>query len=144
MVKLMNFKKYSFAYLVYVLLFFISCGQQHTGEEKGIGERVGRSIDNAAAKTGDKLVDIKDGTVDKAEQAGEYITDGYITSKIKAKILQDPLINVFQIKVITTDGVVQLTGEVDSALNISRALEVVNSVKGVKSTSMKLTIKKDE
>lgn len=150
MIKKMKLEKHPLVYLAVILLLSVSCGQQSKSEKTGVdekasmGEKVGKSIDNAANKTGEKLEDIKEGTIEKAEQTKEYIDDSLITSKIKAKILADPLLKVLQIKVTTTDGAVRVTGEVDSKLGISRTLEIANSVDGVKSVIMELTIKKKD
>jgi hypothetical protein len=63
----------------------------------------------------------------------EYMDDSAITAKIKAEILSDPLLKVSQINVTTTNGVVSLSGTVDSQQSIDRALAIARSVKDVKS-----------
>ncbi len=59
--------------------------------------------------------------------------DAAITAKIKAEILADPLLKVSQIEVTTTNGVVKLSGTVDSQESIDRAMEIARSLKDVKS-----------
>jgi len=61
-----------------------------------------------------------------------------ITAKVKAEILSDPLLKVSQINVTTTNGVVKLSGTVDSQQGIDRATEIALSVKDVKSVENSL------
>lgn len=80
----------------------------------------------------DKIQDVKKTAFEKANIAEDYISDSYITGKIRAKILRDSLLHLFRIKVITTDGEVELIGEVDTEKNLIRCLEIANSVKHIK------------
>jgi hyperosmotically inducible protein len=57
---------------------------------------------------------------------------------VKAEILSDPLLKVSQINVTTTNGVVKLSGTVDSQQGIDRATEIALSVKDVKSVENSL------
>ena len=71
----------------------------------------------------------------KAEKAGVYLDDAAITARIKAEILSDPLLKVSQIEVTTTNGVVTLSGTVDSQQSIDRAMEIARSLKDVNSVN---------
>jgi len=77
----------------------------------------------------------------KRESTGEYIDDSVLTSKVKTEIFNDPMLKVFQINVESFKGVVQLSGFVNSAQASARAVEVANSVKGVKSVKNSLIVK---
>jgi hyperosmotically inducible protein len=77
--------------------------------------------------------DAKSSVSDKAEEPGEYVDDAAITGKIKMDILGDPMLKLFQISVTTTDGVVNLSGIVDSRHSIDRALEIARNVQAVTS-----------
>ena len=77
----------------------------------------------------------------KKESTGEYVDDTVITSKVKAEIFNDPMLKVLQINVESFKGVVQLSGFVDSAKAVDRAVEVAGSVKGVKSVKNSLVVK---
>jgi osmotically-inducible protein OsmY len=77
----------------------------------------------------------------KHESTGQYIDDSVITTKVKAAILDEPSLKVFQINVKTYQGVVQLSGFVDSALNVKKAGEVAGSVGGVKEVKNDLVVK---
>jgi osmotically-inducible protein OsmY len=75
----------------------------------------------------------------KQEGTGEYIDDTVITTKVKAAILNEPSLKVFQINVETFKGVVQLSGFVSSRDQINKAAEVARGVAGV--TSVKNDIR---
>ena len=76
------------------------------------------------------------------ESTGEYFDDSTITAKVKAAILGDPELKVWQINVETFKGVVQLSGFVNSPQAVSRAVEVARGVSGVKSVKNNLLVKK--
>jgi osmotically-inducible protein OsmY len=69
----------------------------------------------------------------KQQSTGEYIDDSWITTKVKSAILAEPSLKVTQISVETYNGVVQLSGFVDSAAAATRAVELAREVKGVAS-----------
>ncbi len=75
------------------------------------------------------------------ESTGQYIDDTSITSKVKAKILQDDQLKVLQIGVSTYKGRVQLSGFVDSAAAKARAGQVAGGVEGVTGVENDLVVK---
>ncbi len=75
------------------------------------------------------------------ETAGEYIDDTTITSKVIAEIIQDPSLKKFQVSVETMQNVVQLSGFVDSAQNVSRAGDLARNVRGVQSVKNNLVVR---
>jgi len=75
------------------------------------------------------------------EGTGEYIDDTVITTKVKAAIVQDPILKATEIKVETFKGVVQLSGFVSSQSDINRAVQVARGVNGVKSVKNDMAIK---
>ena len=75
------------------------------------------------------------------KSTGEYVDDSVITAKVKAKILEDPLLKVFQVNVETFKGEVQLSGFVDSAEAAARAVEITRRVKGVSSVRNSMIVK---
>lgn len=110
-------------------------------EQEGPAEQTGKKIDEAAEAAGDRMEDTKESLGESAERAGEYLSDSAITTKIKAEILSDPLLKTSQIDVTTTNGVVTLTGVVDSQQSIDRTLEIVRSNPNVKSVENSLVAK---
>lgn len=75
------------------------------------------------------------------QSTGEYIDDTVITSKVKTAIFEEPMLKSMQINVETRNGVVQLSGFVDTAQNANRAGEIARSVKGVASVKNDLIVK---
>ena len=63
---------------------------------------------------------------------GQVIDDATITTEIKAKLTADTLSNLTKIGVSTRDGVVTLTGDVDSLERKARAVQIASSVRGVR------------
>ncbi len=76
-----------------------------------------------------------------AGQAGEYVEDSMITAKIKAQLASDDILRAFQVGVETQNGNVQLSGFVDSQETITRAVDIANSVPGVKSVHNDLILR---
>lgn len=69
----------------------------------------------------------------KQESTGQYMDDTAITAKVKAAIFNDASLKSAEINVETFKGVVQLSGFVNSAADIQRAVAVVQGVSGVRS-----------
>jgi osmotically-inducible protein OsmY len=65
------------------------------------------------------------------KSVGERIDDGWITSKVKAKLAADPSVNPFEIDVDTTDGVVRLSGTVEGEKARSEAVRLAENTDGV-------------
>lgn len=80
-----------------------------------------------------------------AREMGQGITaaanDVAITTQVKAKMAANTGLNSFKIHVSTTNGVVTLTGTVDSAATRNIAGQVAAQVRGVKSVNNELKIK---
>lgn len=69
----------------------------------------------------------------KQESTGQYVDDTVITTRVKTAIFQEPTLKSAEINVETFKGAVQLSGFVNSASDIDRAVAVARSVPGVKS-----------
>ncbi|MDZ7581713.1 MAG: BON domain-containing protein [Deltaproteobacteria bacterium] len=122
------------SYRGFFIVFFLAFVLGSAGcQQDGTAEKAGQKVDQAAESAGKKVEGAGEAAAGKAEKAGEYLDDSAITAKIKAQILSDPLLKVSQIEVTTTNGVVRLSGTVDSEQSIDRAMEIARSVKSVKS-----------
>ena len=75
------------------------------------------------------------------ESTGQYVDDSTITTKVKAEILGDPALKVFEISVETFKGTVQLSGFVNSAEIKNQAGVVAGRVSGVRSVKNDLVVK---
>lgn len=67
------------------------------------------------------------------EGTGEFVDDSVITTKVKAAIFNEPTLKSAEINVETFKGVVQLSGFVKYQADMDKAVEITRSVKGVKS-----------
>ena len=72
---------------------------------------------------------------------GTEIDDSVITTSVKTALLSDPDIKSFDLKVDTHKGVVQLSGFVDNAAQVERAITVVRGVSGVTDVENKVSFK---
>ena len=66
------------------------------------------------------------------ETMGQNIDDGTITSSVKTQLASDKLVTLSRVGVETNNGVVYLTGEVETAEQKSHIGSVTSQVKGVK------------
>lgn len=67
-----------------------------------------------------------------------YAGDTAITSEVKAKLLADDIVPSRKVKVETTDGVVQLSGTVESQAQSDCAESIAKAIDGVKSVKNNL------
>lgn len=75
-------------------------------------------------------------------ELGEFFDDAWITTRIKAMLLKDAAVDGLDVRVRTEDGVVQLSGFVDSGQQASRAVAIASSVSGVKQVINDLVTRK--
>jgi len=64
---------------------------------------------------------------------GQYIDDSVITTKVKTGIFNEPSLKSGQITVETYKSVVQLSGFVDSAASMDKAVAIARATDGVSS-----------
>ena len=121
-------------------------------EREGGAEQAGKKIDQAAARSGEaiekvgdkasaKLDTAKEVVGNKAEATGVYMNDASITTQIKAGFLADSTLKSLEIHVTTTNGVVALSGVVETQKSIDRGIEIARGVKGVSSVESMLVVK---
>ena len=63
---------------------------------------------------------------------GENIDDSYITGAVKTQLASDKLVSLTRVKVETNNGIVYLTGQVQTAEQRSHIGSLASQVKGVK------------
>jgi len=66
------------------------------------------------------------------QTAGAALDDSVVTTRVKSALVANPVTKARQINVATADGIVQLSGFVDSATEKSTATEVARSIPGVR------------
>ncbi|CCG40472.1 BON domain-containing protein [Magnetospirillum molischianum] len=78
-------------------------------------------------------------------QAETYVKDSTITTKIKAKLAEEKIKTLLDIKVETdSKGEVELSGNLASQAEIDKAIAIARSVSGVTSVKSELKIKTDK
>lgn len=109
--------------------------------------RIGRAEDKTKAgldKAMDKTKEGLDIAVEKTSGAlsktGEVITDGWITTKVKAKFIDEALLKGSDINADTSDRVVTLKGTVVTEAGRARAIEITRNTEGVNRVIDELTI----
>jgi osmotically-inducible protein OsmY len=75
------------------------------------------------------------------ESTGAYVDDAAITTKVKAAILDDSTLKVFDIHVLTDKSVVKLSGFVESRFMVARAGDVAGKVAGVTAVQNDLVVR---
>jgi osmotically-inducible protein OsmY len=76
-----------------------------------------------------------------ANKAGEILSDGALTAKIKSKMALDDSVRARSIDVTTTDHVVTLTGIVGSVAEHDRAVQLARETDGVTRVIDKVTVR---
>ena len=117
----------------------VACDKPGPAETAGkqidqTASEAGRKIDQAADKVGEKLDE-------QGHKAGVVIDDATITAKVKAAIFAEPDLKTLQISVDTVDGVVSLSGSVDSQKDSDMAKALAAAVAGVKEVDNHLALK---
>jgi len=110
----------------------------HTEEDaksgvKGTAGTAAEKSKNGAEKVGEK-------TKQGVSKTGEVITDGWITSRISAKFVNQDLLHDSNINVDTKDHVVTLHGTVLSEAGRRRAVALAKEVEGVHRVIDRITI----
>ena len=99
-----------------------------------------RAVEVARGVDGVKSVQ-NDIAIGESSSAGEVIDDSVVTAKVKTALIASPDTKAHQINVETKDGVVQLSGFVDTSAAKSAATTVARSVTGVKDVKNELSVK---
>ena len=78
---------------------------------------------------------------DGRESAGQYVDDTTITTKVKEAFVADPVVKAMQVNVETMQGVVQLSGFVDSSRAENQAVMLAREVNGVKAVKDNIVVR---
>ena len=102
----------------------------------------GKKIDQAQERAGEKMDQAKTEVKEQTAEAGAKVDDATITAKVKTALVGEPgLKEALRINVDTANGVVTLSGAVDSPMKVDRATQVAQAIEGVKSVDNRLTVK---
>jgi hyperosmotically inducible protein len=81
------------------------------------------------------------GTPPTATTVGTEIDDSVVTARVKSALLADPDIKIFEVKVETRKGQVQLSGFVGTQAHIDNAIALARKVEGVKGVDNAMSLK---
>lgn len=133
-----NFKMALPASLIALSMLTISgCSEAETEKAESKAENVMQETKEAAQKA-------QSYTEEKAEDAAEYVDDAVITTKVKAVIFEDDNLSSMNINVETSNGIVQLSGFVESEADIDTAENLAATVKGVKDIENNLQVREEQ
>lgn len=77
----------------------------------------------------------------KTESTGEYVDDSWITTKVKAALVESPAVKATEVNVETFKGSVQLSGFVSSYAAMTEAVRLTNGIRGVTAVKNDMRIK---
>ena len=75
------------------------------------------------------------------ETPNEYVSDTWITTKVKAALVDDPGVKATEVNVETFKGAVQLSGFVGTNSAMNKAVELTRGIKGVTSVKNDMRLK---
>lgn len=111
------------------------------------GEKTFRGHFAAADKNHDGSLDQQEYSDYRAQaeqkETKRVASDSWITSKVKSKLLGDEGMKSLKVSVETHQGVVLLSGFVESENQIQQAEKIAAATEGVKSVNNSLVLKKD-
>ena len=81
------------------------------------------------------------GSTSTQSSTGQYLDDTAITAKVKAAIFNDPTVSSAEINVETFKGTVQLSGFVQSADHMAKAVKLTQAVHGVRAVRNDMRVK---
>ena len=77
--------------------------------------------------------DVANGGTDMSAKSSQHpVDDTWITTKVKAELIKTPGIKSGDIDVTTKNGLVTLSGTVNSKAQVQKAIALTKSVRGVK------------
>ncbi len=108
-------------------------GNVDTGAQRAETERIARSADGVR--------DVRNElTVQSPETVGTHIDDAAITAAVKTAFAADPEVKALSIDVDTRDGVVTLSGRVETSAMRARAEDLARRSNGVKGVRNQLLV----
>ena len=75
------------------------------------------------------------------QSVAAYADDSTISNSIRARFLEDPVVNFGDVGVTTLNGNVRLTGRVNSERERQRAAQIAREVKGVRGVNNEIAVR---
>ncbi len=111
------------------------------GPAEAAGKKIDQTADEASRKLGDAANKAGEKIGEQNAKASVAIGDAEITAKVKASIFAEPGLKTLQINVDTVQGVVTLSGAIDSLPGSDRAKVLAGAISGVKEVRNQLVLK---
>ena len=131
------------AKLIYISFLSAVLGLTACQQSENSAEKVGKQIDQTVTNVEKQLEANKEAVVETTKTTGALVDDSLITAKIKTAILSDELLRGSQVEVVTSNGIVKLSGTVGSEAAVTSAISLANAVNGVKMVQNELVIVTD-
>jgi hyperosmotically inducible protein len=112
-------------------ILLAGCKQNTQSNDSAQAQKDGSSTMQQAAN------DVKNNT----DIAAAAVGDATITAKVKAAIIAEPTLKATDIKVDTANGVVTLSGDIDTVEKVQRATQLAQNVDGVRTVNNQLSVK---
>ncbi len=110
--------------------FFLGWWDGRSGQaERDAVATAGRA---GAERARDVAAQVGEKTAQAAKTAGEALSDGSLTAKIKAKMALDDTVKALDLNIDTVDGVVTVRGKVRTSAERERALALARETNGVR------------
>ncbi len=112
-------------------------GTADNSAQKDLTAAYAKDIDGVKSVTNDIMV----GNKAPGATIGETIDDVSITSQVKYALLSHKSTSALKTKVVTTNGVVRVTGDANSEAEKSLVTKLASDVRGTKSVTNDMTVK---
>jgi len=123
-----------------------ACTEKQTDQSRKAVQEVKEKTKEIAEDAAEKSKEVAGDVADKGKQivskTGEVITDGWITTKVKAKFVDEKLLKGSTLSVETKDRVVTLTGTATTNDAKKRAVMIANGTEGVLRVTDNITVAK--
>jgi hyperosmotically inducible protein len=107
---------------------------------KSLADKTGDATKTAVNKTGDAARTVGRKTKEGVSATGEAITDTWLTTKVHANMMNEPLLKGSDISVDVSNHVVTLKGTVANAAGKARAAQIAKTTEGVKAVMNNLMV----
>lgn len=124
-----------------LLLAFGLSACDKPGPAESAGKRIDAATENMGKNLGNATEKVEISLAEHSNKAGVVLDDAQITTKVKAAIFAEPGLKSLQIAVDTVNGVVTLSGSVDTQANRDRTQSLAGAVSGVNKVTNQLVIK---
>jgi hyperosmotically inducible periplasmic protein len=122
-----------------------ACAPKEEDQAKKVVQEIEDKTKEIAEKAADKTKEVASDVADKSKEivsaTGEAITDGWITTKLKAKFADEKLLKDSKIDIDTNNHVVTLKGTVGSDAAKRRAATIAQGTEGVVNVVNQVVVK---